>query len=82
MVPGNMALLNNQVNVVSQDNAKYLANNRAPVGAMPYGQSPSVNQVGRLQGKQELYSGTQADRSDASILSQLKGNPYALSITR
>lgn len=82
MVRGNLALMNNQVNVTSQDNAKYLVNNRAPVGSMPYGQSPSVNQVGRLQGKQELYSGTQADRSDASILSQLKGNPYALSITR
>jgi hypothetical protein len=82
MVPGNMSLLNNQVNITSQDSAQYLVNNRAPVGAIPFGLSPSADNLGRLQGKQQLYSGTQADRSDASVLSQLKGNPYALSITR
>jgi Family of unknown function (DUF5899) len=82
MVPGNMALLNNQVNITSQDSASYLTNNRAPAGAMPYGSAPSVDQLGRLQGKQTLYSGAQAERSNGDVLAQLKGNPYALSITR
>jgi len=82
LVPGNMALLNNQVNITNQDNASYLKNDRAPVGSVPYGSVPSIDQVGRLQGKQTLYSGSHAERSNGDVLSQLKGNPYALSITR
>lgn len=82
LVPGNMALLNNQVNITGQDNAKYLTNNRTPVGTLPYGLSPSADSIGRLQGKQQLYSGSEADRSNGYVLSQLQGNPYALSITR
>jgi hypothetical protein len=83
LVPGNMSLLNNQVNTSTHnDHARYLTNNRINSGTLPQGISPSVEQVGRLQGKQELYSGAEADRSNSYVLSQLKGNPYALSITK
>jgi hypothetical protein len=36
--------------------------------------------MGRLQGKQSLYSGMQTDRVSPDLLNALKGNPYALNI--
>ena len=80
LVPGNMALLNNHQNIKAGDKNAYLVNGRAPVPVISY-QSPGLDTMGKLQGKQELYSGMQSDRSRLDVSSQLKGNPYALSIT-
>ena len=79
LVPGNMALLNNQQNIREGDKNAYLVNGRAPVPVISY-QSPGIDTMGKLQGKSELYSGMEADRSNPYVLSQLKGNPYALNI--
>lgn len=81
LVKGNTAVMNNQMNVQSGDRTNHLSNNRAPVPVMSR-QPPGLDNMGRLQGKQELYSGMQADRSNGDVLSVLKGNPYALSIVR
>jgi len=80
LVPGNMALLNNQQNIREGDKNSYLVNSRAPVPVISY-QSPGLDTMGKLQGKHELYSGMNSDRVNPDVLSQLKGNPYALSIT-
>jgi hypothetical protein len=81
MVQGNMKLMNGNVNYTNKPKDNYLANNRDVVPTMPY-QTPDINNFGKLQGTQQLYSGMQIDRNDASILDSLKGNPYAISITR
>ena len=78
---GGMALLNGDVNVrtnsvLEQD----LAIRRGANASMPY-QSPQVASMGRMTGAQPLYSGMQMDRSNPEILSSLKSNPYALSVT-
>ena len=79
MVPGNMSMLNHDVNVKTKDKTSQLAKQRAPVPVIAK-QSPGLDTMGRLQGKQELYSGIQQDRNQRDILSALKKNPYALQI--
>ena len=81
MVPGNMSLMNNQMNITQNDKNTYLQMSRGPAPGMPY-QAPSMNTMGQLQGKQELYSNIQTDRVGPDYMTALKGNPYALSITR
>ena len=81
LVKGNMALMNNSMNIKEGDRNNRLSNNRAPVPAI-YNQSPGLETMGRLQGKQQLNSTIQADRTTPDLLNQLKGNPYALSITK
>jgi hypothetical protein len=80
LIKGNMALMNNQVNIRDGDRNPDLVNNRAPVPVLSY-QTPHMESVGRLQGKTELYSHTGYDRNTADITSALKSNPYALSVT-
>lgn len=83
LVPGNMSLMNNSVNIRAGDRNTNLVNSRDPVPAISNTSmlSPSLETMGRLQGKQELYSGSGIDRNQSDVLSALKGNPYALSIT-
>lgn len=82
LVPGNMSLFNNQTNIREGDRVSYVRNDRPPAPAPVLAtQSPGLDTMGRLQGKQQLYSQIQADRTMPDIMSQLKGNPYALSIT-
>lgn len=81
LVQGNMKLLNGDINMKAKVKDNYLANNRDSVPTMPY-KTPNLESFGKLQGNKELYSGIQMDRNEASILDSLKGNPYALSITR
>jgi hypothetical protein len=76
LVQGNMALANNHMNIRNGDKNNMLVNGRAPV-PVSY-QSPDVNQIGMLQGKSNLYSNVQLDRTMPDTLSQLKGNPYAI----
>jgi len=79
LVKGNMAVMNNNINMNTVDKTKQLSNRRAPVPVNAR-QTPNVNNMGHLQGKNELYNGIQTDRSHGEVLNQLKGNPYALSI--
>lgn len=81
MVPGGMALLNSDVNMRSKPQEDMLKNNRAVQGSR-YGAPPSIETMGILQGSpsMQLYSGQQLDRNSGDIMSQLKGNPYTLSV--
>jgi len=83
MVPGNMSLMNGDINMrqVSRDSS--LINNRAVAPMMPY-QTPDIANMGRLAGSQgsSLYQNIQLDRNSPEVLSALSSNPFALSVTR
>jgi hypothetical protein len=79
LIKGNMSMMNNHINMNTGDRTDKLSNKRAPAPVIAT-QSPGLDTMGRLQGKNELYNGMQADRSQGDILSALKKNPYALSI--
>ena len=81
LVPGNMAIMNNHMNITQKDRNDDLAINRAPVPVLNY-QSPSADQFGQLQGKQTLYSNIQLDRNQGDVLKSLQGNPYVLNMTK
>jgi hypothetical protein len=78
MVPGNMSLLQSDVNVRSSAGTESdLANRRPAAPTLPY-LTPGYSQIGELRGQQQLYGGMEADRSNAYVLSALKSNPYAI----
>ena len=77
MVPGNMKLMNGDINMRQVNRDDYLKNNRAVAGTMPY-QSMDVANMGQLQGQNNLYQNIQADRNNGDVLNALKGNPYVL----
>lgn len=78
LAPGNMSLMNSDINMRQVSRDDYLKNNRAIIGTMPY-QSPDAMNMGRPSGNpNELYSNVQLDRTNPDILSQLKGNPYVV----
>jgi hypothetical protein len=77
LVPGNMSILNANINMTQANRDSMLVNNRAAAGTMP-GQSPDVSNMGRLQGHNELYQNIQMDRNSSDILTALKGNPYVV----
>ena len=77
MTPGNMALMNNSVNMRARPQEHMLKNDRPVVGSF-YSATPSIQNLGELQGSPstDLYQGQQLDRNNGDIMSQLKGNPY------
>ena len=78
MVPGNMSLLQTDVNVRSKTGMESdLRNRRTVAPSMPYS-TPSSSMIGEMKGQQQLYSGTNLDRSESYVLSALKSNPYAM----
>jgi len=78
LVPGNMSLLQTDVNVrTSAGMERDLMNRRPAAPTMPYS-TPGTSQIGELRGHQQLYGGLSADRSDSYVLSALKSNPYAI----
>ena len=78
MVPGNMSLLQSDVNVRSKTGMESdLMNRRQHMPNLPY-ITPGVSQMGEMRGQQQLYGGMETDRSDAYVLSALKSNPYAM----
>lgn len=83
MVPGNMALMNGDINMRQVDRDSSLINNRSVAPTMPY-QTPDVANMGRLAGSQgsSLYTNIQLDRTTPDVLSALSSNPYALSVSR
>jgi hypothetical protein len=78
MVPGNMSLLQADVNVRSSAGMESdLMNQRPAAPTLPF-ITPSYSQMGEMRGQQQLYGGSGLDRSDAYVLSALKSNPYAM----
>jgi hypothetical protein len=81
LVPGNMSLMNGDVNMRLKDNEYLINNNRAAAPNMPY-QSPDMYNLGKSQGSgNTLYSNIQMDRNTPDIMNALKSNPYTLSVT-
>ena len=56
--------------------------NKRPVEGTFVSQTPDINAMGQLQGHNQLYSGSQLDRTDGSIMNQLKSNPFNLSVLK
>jgi len=79
MVPGNMSLMNGDINMRQVSRDTMFKNNRPVAPSMPY-QSPSVATMGQLNGSSGLYSNIQMDRTSPDIMSSLQGNPYALNM--
>ena len=78
MVPGNMSLLQTDVNVRTKMGMESdLANRRHNTPTLPY-MTPGTSQMGQMRGQQQLYGGMEMDRSNAYVLSALKSNPYAI----
>ena len=76
LVPGNMSLLNGDINMrqVSRDNM--LLNSRPIAGNMPY-QSPDIQLTGRNAATEnKLYANINSDRNTSDIMNSLKSNPY------
>jgi len=81
MVQGNMSLMNSNINMKTAPKENFLQNSRDIAPTMPY-QAPGVDNFGKLQGNNNMnYQNIQLDRSNPEILSSLKGNPFALSVT-
>jgi hypothetical protein len=79
LVPGNMKLMNGDVNMrVATNRDNYLTNNRPISGSMRNPLTPDVNNMGKLHGSEELYQNIQLDRNNGDILTALKGNPYVV----
>ena len=83
MVPGNMSLMNGDINMRQVNRDDSLKINRAIAPTMPY-QSPDISNMGALQGNtgSSLYSNIQLDRNSPEIMNALSGNPYALNAVR
>jgi hypothetical protein len=78
MVPGNMSLLQADVNVRSSSGMESdLMNRRAVAPNLPF-ITIGASQIGEVRGQQQLYGGMESDRSNAYVLSALKSNPYAI----
>ena len=77
MVPGNMSLMNSNINMRQINRDDFLKNDRHVTATMPY-QSADVANMGQLQGHNNLYQGIQMDRNNSDILDALKGNPYVV----
>lgn len=80
MVPGNMSMMNNEVNYQTKDMTNQLSNGRAPLPGQRQG-PPSLDTMGHLQGKLHLPSEIPNSRNGNELISTLKQNPYAISIT-
>jgi hypothetical protein len=76
LVQGNMSLNSANVNMAAKPKDQYMINNRAVNPTMP-ALPPSMGTMGKLQGKIGL---AQPDRTNPDLLSQLKGNPFALNV--
>jgi hypothetical protein len=77
MVPGNMTLLNSDINMRQVSRDEYFKNSRVVVPKMP-GQSIDVANMGQLQGHNNLYQGIQMDRNTSDMYDVLKSNPYVV----
>jgi hypothetical protein len=77
---GKMDTLNANIHMTAKPKDVILQNQRAMAPSMP-SESPSYYSGGAMAAKNGLYSNIQLDRNQGEILSSLKSNPYALSVT-
>jgi len=77
MVPGNMSLMNGDINMRQANRDESFINSRPLSGNMPY-QSPEISSMGKLNGHEPLYQNIQMDRNSGDIMTALKGNPYVV----
>ena len=78
LVPGNMSLMNGDINMSAKNKDPFLTNTRSVMPSMPY-EAPSVQSMGKLQGSgNTLYQNIQLDRNSPDVMSALKSNPYTL----
>jgi hypothetical protein len=76
---GNMGLFSGEINMTGKAKDNWQKNTRALDPTIP-GQTPSIGSMGQQSFAQNsLYSNIQLDRSNPDLLSQLKGNPFAIS---
>lgn len=76
---GNMGLFSGEINMTGKNKDGFLTNTRALDPTMP-SQTPSAGTIGQNSVNQNgLYSNIQLDRTNPDLLSQLKGNPFAIS---
>jgi hypothetical protein len=76
LVQGNMSLNSANVNMSAKPKDQMMVNGRAVNPTMP-SMPPSMGTMGKLQGKNGL---AQPDRTNPDLLTQLKGNPFALNV--
>ena len=77
MVPGNMSLMQGDINMRNKTLDNDLVSRRAANASMPYA-TPDASKMGRVSGAQQLYSNVELDRNESYVLSSLKSNPYAI----
>jgi len=77
---GKLDTFNGNINMNAKPKDVILQNNRAMAPAMP-SEPPSYYSGGSVSAKNGLYSNVQLDRNRGDVLTALKSNPYALSIT-
>jgi len=78
LVPGNMSLMNGDINMRQVGRDDMLKNGRAVIGSMP-GHIPEVSSMGKPSGNSnQLYSTIQMDRNTPDITNMLKSNPYVV----
>ena len=76
---GNMSLYSGEIHMTGKAKDAWQKNTRALDPTMP-GQTPSIGTMGQQSSAQNsLYSNIQLDRTNPDLLSQLKGNPFAIS---
>ena len=76
LAPGNMKLVNNDMNIRNKDRHETFQNKRAVVGNMP-SQIPETTHMGRLAGSENaLYSNINLDRNNKDVTQMLSSNPY------
>ncbi len=76
---GNMGLFSGEINMTGKAKDQWQTNQRALDPTMPR-QSPSISTMGQPSATQHaLYSNIQLDRTNPDLMSQLKGNPFAIS---
>jgi hypothetical protein len=81
MVPGNMSLMNGNINVATNGQRDGMLQNNRAVSGLISSQAPSAETFGRLQGTTtQLFEGAQLERNNGDILQQLKGNPFTQNI--
>jgi len=77
MVPGNMSLMNSDINMSQANRDTMLVNSRPLSGTMPY-LAPDTSTMGKLNGHEPLYQSIQVDRNSPDIMTALQGNPYVV----
>jgi len=81
LVPGNMDLMNSDINMRNRSGDTLLQNNRPLAMTNAPKQYISANQLGERAESTGLYQNIQMDRNTPDILNAFKQNPYTHSLT-